>query len=407
MTNLRTLSCHLGLTVGLPLVLCGLVLPLSAGGAAQAVRTLDGHALDFKAIDERVQTLMSANRVVGLAVALIRDGQVAYVRAYGRRNVEDDLPLTPDTIMYGASLTKATFAYMVMQLVDEGRIDLDRAVTEYLPKPLIEYDDYADLASDPRWRKLTMRMLLSHTSGFANFRFLTPSGVDPKAKLKFYFDPGTRFAYSGEGLLLAQRILERGLRLDVGVEMKRRVFDRFGMGRTSMTWRDDFAANLAQGYTIENTLQKHDRRDNVSAAGSMDTTIADWSKFLAGVARGDGLRPASRAEMTRRQIRIHSATQFPTLSEETTREYDPIELGYGLGWGVFETPSGHAFFKEGHDDATANYALCVEPRRACVLLMSNSARAEGIFTPLIGDLMGETRLPWKWENYVAYDQGAR
>ncbi|HEU4537844.1 MAG TPA: hypothetical protein VFS00_27180, partial [Polyangiaceae bacterium] len=79
-------------------------------------------------------------------------------------------------------------------------------------------------------------------------------------------------------------------------------------------------------------------------------------------------------------------------------------LGYGLGWGVFESPFGPAFFKEGHDEGTANYALCVEPRRACVLLLSNSVRAEGIFKPLVDELMGEAHVPWAWHGYTPYDR---
>jgi len=78
----------------------------------------------------------------------------------------------------------------------------------------------------------------------------------------------------------------------------------------------------------------------------------------------------------------------------------------GIGWGVFDTPYGHAFFKDGHDDGTGNYALCIEPLRACVLLMSNSDRAEGIYKALIDELMGNVGLPWRWENYVPYDQPA-
>jgi CubicO group peptidase (beta-lactamase class C family) len=133
---------------------------------------------------------------------------------------------------YGASLTKAAFAYMVMQLVDEGRLELDAPIARYLPKPLPQYPKYADLASDARWERLTPRMLLSHTSGFPNFRFLNPDG-----KLDFKFDPGTRYAYSGEGINLLQFVLEAGLGLKVGQEMQRRVFDRFDMKRTSMVWR--------------------------------------------------------------------------------------------------------------------------------------------------------------------------
>jgi hypothetical protein len=66
---------------------------------------------------------------------------------------------------------------------------------------------------------------------------------------------------------------------------------------------------------------------------------------------------------------------------------------------VLETPYGHAFFKEGHDDGTANYALCVERPRACVLIMSNSVRAERIFEPIVERTLGELGIPWAWEGY--------
>ena len=377
---------------------------LAAAGLATAapIRALDGRALAPAAIDGRVRGLMRANDVKGLALALIRDGRVVYVRTYGLRDVERDLPLEPDTVMYAASLTKATFAYMVMQLVDEGKVDLDRSIADYLPKPLPAYPKYADLAGDERWRRLTPRILLDHTTGFQNFRWLDPDG-----KLRFHRDPGTRYGYSGEGVNLMQFVLEQGLGLDVGQEMQRRVFDRFGMTRTSMLWRADFAANVANGYTADGKLQPHDRRENVRAAGSMDTTIADWSRFLAGVARGEGRSAKAKAEMIRLQVPIDSVRQFPTLTPETTDENKAVRLGYGVGWGVFETPFGHAYFKEGHDDGTRNYGLCVEPRRACIVLMSNSDRTEGIYKALVDELMGDVGMPWRWENYIPYDLAAK
>jgi hypothetical protein len=107
--------------------------------------------------------------------------------------------------------------------------------------------------------------------------------------------------------------------------------------------------------------------------------------------------------MIRRQISIDSAAQFPTLDAEVTDAYKSIQLGYGIGWGVFDTPYGHSFFKEGRDDGTVNYALCVKPRRACILLLSNSDHAEGIYKYLVDDLLGPTGLPWKWDGFVPYD----
>jgi CubicO group peptidase (beta-lactamase class C family) len=378
--------------------LVGALLCVHAGiSRAQTIKTLDGRTLPAATIDSRAETLMRANDVKGLAVALIRDGRVVYLHAFGVRNSKGE-PLTLDTVMYGASQTKATFAWMVMQLVDEGKIDLDRSIADYLPKPLPDYPKYADLKDDPRWRKLTFRILLDHTTGFANFSWAEPDG-----KLRFHSDPGARFGYSGEGFQLAQFVLENGLGLDVGREMQRRIFDRFAMSRTSMTWREDLSADDVDHFLANGEVKGHNRRLKPGAAGSMDTTVRDWSLFLAGVVNGDGLSARAKAEMIHLQIPIDSVAQFPTLSTVTTDEYKEIRLGYGVGWGVFDTPYGHAFFKEGRDDGTVNYALCVQPRKACILLLSNSDRAEGIYKALVDELMGNVRLPWRWEGYIPYD----
>jgi CubicO group peptidase (beta-lactamase class C family) len=314
------------------------------------------------------------------------------VKAYGLRSIEEKLPLQVDTIMYAASLTKLTFAYMVMQLVEEKKLDLDRPISSYLSKPLPEYPKYADLAADERWKKLTSRMLLSHTPGFPNFRFLN---LDEK--LDFKFDPGTRYAYSGEGINLLQFVLEEGLELDVGKEMQRRIFDRFGMSRTSLTWRDDFAANVADGYDISGKLEGHRRRRGVRAAGSMDTTISDFAKFLAAFMRGEGLSVAARRDMLRPQIAITSAHQFPTLETTINPSNRKIGLSAGLGLVLFKSPYGPAFFKGGHDDWTGNLAVGVEAKKRCILLMSNSVRGEIIYPALVRSVFGDTRLPWSWE----------
>jgi len=371
-------------------LLCG---PLDAA-APQELRLLDGRTQSLELVDAIVNEAMNTRDVPGLGVARIHDGRVVFTRSYGQRSLDPPLPLRNDTVMYGASLTKATFAYFVMQLVDEKKIALDAPIGTYLAKPLPEYGAWSDLAGDARWKKLTFRMLLNHTSGFANFRW-----IEPDKKLKFHFDPGTRYAYSGEGLQLAQFVLEEGLKLDVGKEMQARIFDRFGMMRTSMTWRDDFAPNFAQGYTESGELQEHSRRRKPGAAGSMDTSLGDWASFLAVVARGEGLSRQAKYEMIRRTIVIDSPRQFPTLLEARTDQWSSIGLGYAVGWGVFETPYGLAFFKEGHDDGTANYAVCVAERRDCILLMSNSTRAEAIFVSLVHKLLGDIPIPAEWEGY--------
>lgn len=349
------------------------------------------------AIDAEVARAMAATGAQGLAVAVVEDGRVRHVRAYGRRNARGE-PLTTGTVMYGASLTKAVFAYTVLQLADEGLIDLDASIARYLPQPLPSYPDdkryapWSGLEGDERWRALTPRILLSHRSGFANFAFVEPDG-----RLRFHFDPGARYAYSGDGLILLQFVLERGLGLDLGAEMQRRVFDRFGMADTSMIWRPDFAANLADGWAADGSVEPHDERSKVRAAGSMDTTIADFARFAAGFMRGEGLTPASRAEMVRAQAPITTAQQFPTLAPERPHAERRPDLGAGLGVVVFDGPQGPGLFKGGHNDTTGNTWLCVEQRRACVVILANDVRAEAAFPGLVRFILGETGAPWDWE----------
>jgi CubicO group peptidase (beta-lactamase class C family) len=352
------------------------------------------------AIDSEVARAMSATGARGMALAIIDDGRVVDVRSYGHRNEAGD-PLQANTIMYGASLTKAAFGYMVMQLVDEGIIDLDTTIDHYLPRPLPEYADpsveeryarWSDLAGDERWRRLTPRILLTHSSGFANFGFLEPDG-----RLRFHFDPGSRFSYSGDGIILLQFVLEQGLGLDVGREMQRRVFTPLDMPNSSLIWRDDFARNLADGWSLSGEVVPHDERSAVRAAGSMDTTIADMAQFAAGYVRGDRLSAASRTELTRPQLPITTASQFPVLQPELAPELRRRDLAAGLGVVTFDGPQGPGFMKGGHNDTTGNTWVCIETHHRCVVILANDVRAEAAFPHLVAFVLGETGAPYRWE----------
>ncbi len=348
-------------------------------------------------INAQVLAAMAATESRGLAIAVIDGGQVQMVRSFGHRNAAGQ-PLQTDTIMYGASLTKAAFAHLVMQLVDEGKLDLDRPIGEYLDRPLPEYaneDKYApwaDLAADARWRQLTARILLTHSAGFANFSFLEPDG-----KLKFHFDPGARYAYSGDGIILLQFVIERGLGLDVGELMDERVFAYFGMPDTSLIWRPAYAANLADGWRIDGTVEPHDERSTVRAAGSMDTTIADIAAFTAGYVRGEGLSKASRAALVAPQLAITTASQFPSLQPELPAAQRRADLAAGLGVIVFDGPQGPGFMKGGHNDSTANTLVCLERGQRCVVILSNDVRSEPAFPALVQFILGDTGAPWRWE----------
>lgn len=346
-------------------------------------------------VDAAVQRLMAATGAHGLALAIVDDGEVKYLQAFGTRNARGEA-LEPDTVMYGASLTKLVFAHTVMQLVDAGALRLDTPIADLLEKPLPEYPAYAALADDPRWKALTPRMALTHSTGFANFAFL-----EPDRKLRIHFAPGSRYAYSGEGLVLLQFVLENGrkdLGLGTGVgELTRRNFERLGMTRTSLVWREDFAGNLADGWDDRGEPQPHDPRSRVRASGSMDTTIRDMAAFAAALVRGDGLSAAARAELARPQLAITTPNQFPTLAPELPPERRRPDLQAGLGVVTFDGPQGRGFYKGGHDGQTANTLVCLENGRRAVVILSNDVRAEAGYAELVRLILGDTGVPYDWE----------
>ena len=347
---------------------------------------------DYKALDAEAARLMAVGKIPGLAYAVIEHGKVAHVSAQGWANVEQKRPLQTDTVMYAASITKAAFGQYVLMLVDDGKLDLDRPIKAYLPKPLPEYDAYKDLAADPRWEKITPRMLMTHTAGFPNFRWLN---ADEKLDIKT--DPGTRYVYSGEGLNLMQFVIERGLGLKVGDEMDRRIFQPLGMTRSAMSWRPDFRPNLADGYHADGKFEEHDERSSVKAAGSLDTTIGDLSKLAAAMVSGQGLSARAAAERIKPSFAIANPHQFPPTYTEVEPANAKIGLAAGIGVVVFDGPQGHAFFKGGHNDITDNMLVCVQRGRRCIVMLTNSGVGQRIFPPLVKAALGDTGMPWAWE----------
>lgn len=375
------------------------VLASSAFAATQAIPRPDGTSIPTAQVDATVNRLMQAAHVTGADIAIFHNRRIAYLKSYGLRDTEHNLPLTPDSVMTSASLSKATFAVLVMSLVREKVLYLDKPISQYLPKPLPEYPHYADLQGDPRWQRLTLRILLSHTSGFPNWR-----AFEDDHKLHIHFDPGTRYAYSGEGIDLAQFVVETVTGKSLTDLMQQRIFTPLHMTRTSMVWQPAFESDFANGYDEYGRSLGPENRTHPDAAGSMQTTLRDYATFLSALMYSKPLGIPTTGLIFNRQIAIHSAHQFPSLDEETTTANDAIGLSYGLGWGIYFSPHGKAFFKEGHDEGWRHLALVFREDGDGILILTNSSNGEGIFKPLIDTLLGPTNFPFEWENYTPYDR---
>src|SRR5258706_12038233 len=189
------------------------------------------------ALARLVPELLKDGDVPGLSLAIVRDGRIELQRAYGVKDAARGTPVDAGTVFEAASLSKPVFAYAVLKLVDAGKLDLDAPVAKYLP---------GDYVEDPRQGAITARRVLSHTTGFPNWR---PNGQ----QLKIHFAPGERFSYSGEGFVYLQKAVERLTGQTLDAVMKRLVFEPLPMARTSYVWGGPSEPLKARGHDAAGT----------------------------------------------------------------------------------------------------------------------------------------------------------
>jgi CubicO group peptidase (beta-lactamase class C family) len=168
-----------------------------------------------------------------------------------------------------------------------------------------------------------------------------------------------------------------------------------------MVWEKRFEDDYANGYDEQGKSLGVKRRQRGDAAGSMQTTLRDYARFVQAGLSGAIPEEEGRKLMLSPQIQIMSKHEFPTLSTETTTENRAIRLSYGLGWGLFWTPYGKAFFKEGHDEGWRHYVVCFDRPKAGMLIMTNSSNGEDIYSDLLEKVLGDTFTPLKWEGFKA------
>ena len=380
----------------------------------QTIRRLDGSHIGSSAASALAERILKENKVTGAEIAVLNDGHMVWISGFGLRDKQNNLPMTPVTTTWAASITKGVFAVYVMTLVEQHRLDLDRPIVQLLDKPLDSYPDYkqtaGDLVRDQRWSAVTPRMLLSHTSGLANF-----ASLEPDKKMHLHYAPGSRFAYSGEGLNLLQFVIEQREHQPLEELMQKTIFTPLEMRYTSMVWNEVLASNVADRYDANSNFISHTRRDHARAAGSMTTAATDLAR-LAAALTNDGrkaqgpvgsdstlsiVHASSLETLFTPAIRIDTKHQFPTFDETKSSEGPSVGLAYGLGWGLLtKTKYGPAFFKEGHGDGAQNYMICFTKHRDCMIILTNSDNGELAFKPLLEGVLGDTVTPWEWEGYT-------
>ena len=373
---------------------------------AQTIVRLDNSTITSGQLDTKINQLMKVASVTGMAITIYNDNKPVYQKVFGYKNLETKAPLQGNTNVYGASLSKAVFAVLVMKLVEEQVISLDKPLQDYLPKPVHEYgkgtswnQDFTSLKEESQYTKITARHCLSHSSGFANWRW-----YEPDQKLHVHFEPGSQYSYSGEGLCYLQFVIEKLTGKSLNELMQEKLFSPLGMKNSSYTWEPSYQRDYCVGHDTSGKVYPKDKDNAPRSASTLETTADDYSLFTAAVMQRKILKSPTYDSLFKQQLRIRSRVQMGTDAwKDPTNENDAIQLGYALGWGRLETPYGFGVFKEGHGDGFQHYSILFPVKKLGIAILTNSDNGESIFKELLEFTIGDTFTPWKWQRYIPYN----
>jgi CubicO group peptidase (beta-lactamase class C family) len=333
-----------------------------------------------------LQRLIEEAAVPGVAAASVEGGQLRQTVCCGVRRAHSSDRIDEHTVFDAASLTKPVFAHAVLQLADKGQLSLDTPLGEYLPNYV---------PRDQRASTITARHVLSHTSGFPNWR----SADFP---LKTYFAPGEQFSYSGEGYLYLQKSVEAitGEKLHTLVEEL--VFRPFEMIRSGLIWDVRFDGNRAYPHDAFGIPALGSKPGEANAAWSLQTTVSDFARFLVAVLDGERLKTESAALWLRPHIQInHAGIQLlvPNNEPRTTG------VAWGLGWGL-ETEPG-TFFQWGDNGTFNSFAIGSVADRWAAVVFTNGASGLSVMPELLSPFIAGPRPSLAWLDYVRHDAPVR
>jgi CubicO group peptidase (beta-lactamase class C family) len=357
--------------------------------SASPLKTTIGQGGLAEKLERLVPRLMADGDVPGVSLAVVRDGHVLWHKAFGVKDANTGAPVDDGTIFEAASLSKPVFAYAVLKLVDAGQLDLDAPMSKYLP------GDYVD---DPRLGQITARRVLSHTTGFPNWR----SGRE----MAIHFTPGERFSYSGEGFVFLQKAVERSTGQTLNTLMKRLVFDPLRMSSSSYTWEDRYEGRKAAGHDAAGVPRPPRRPAEAFAAATLHTTALDYARFLIAALDGMGLMKKTQLEMLRPQVYVDEGCQNCIEKKPTGRLSRAIS--WGLGWGLEETENGLSLWHWGDNGSGFHCYVAGYPRqRLGVVVFTNSLGGQSIIPEIVAAAMGGQHPAFAWLNYERYDSPAR
>lgn len=325
-------------------------------------RDRDGGTTVLDSLDILAPRWLAAHDVPSAAIAYIDGGRVRWTRVYGEQAPGE--PATERTLYNVASLTKPVFAETVLRLSAAGAIDLDAPLHPDWVDP--------DVAGDPRHRRLTYRLVLSHRSGFPNWRRET-GGV-----LRFIAEPGTRFGYSGEGYEYAARAVTNRMGRSLESLVRDLVLEPVGMNSTALTRRPWFGGLVAVPRLMDGRPGPPAFQNAGSAADDLYTTAGDFAAFVVAVMNGDGLPPDLVAQRDSIHVLVPNAT-----CESPAVPRCPDRVGAGLGWWIYEYSDETVRMHTGSDAGEKTIAFYIPERRAGAVILTNGAYGFNVYFEVI------------------------
>lgn len=292
---------------------------------------------------DSIPAWLAKNKVPVMAAAVIENGRVKKTQLFGKLDNTKDAG--PNTLFNVASLTKPITAITTLKLVDAGLWNLDEPLDKYWIDP--------DIKDDPRHKQLTTRIVLSHQTGFPNWR-----PRDGDKKLTFMFDPGTKYGYSGEGFEYLRHALEAKFHRTLQQLADSVLFKPLGMHDTHFGWDPKMdSTRFAEPHDKEGKLIPMQKNTAIISADWLVTTIGDYSKFALYVLNQKALSPALFQQMVTPQVAM---------------EGKPKE-NMGLGWEVM-TPlenGEYLIIHTGSDDGVKTLVILLPKSKRGIILFTN------------------------------------
>ena len=309
-------------------------------------------------LTDKLEKLIKDNNIPTLGLGVIEDGKLTQIKVYGKLN--DKTSASYNSLFNVASLTKPVTAMTVLRLVSLGKWSLDEPLYKYFTDP--------DITSDPRNKKLTTRLVLSHQTGFPNWRSMNKDN-----KLNFEFEPGTKYQYSGEGFEYLRKAIEKKFNKNLEQLAKEYVFQPIGMSDTSYIWNEKkMADRIVIGYDKEGKPYDVVKNKTASAADDLVTSMEDYSKFLVSIMNNDLLSKEVFEAMKTKQV------------ETKKNKY------FGLGFEIYDLGNNEIALSHGGSDKGVNTIAFILPKtKQGLVIFTNVDDGYKVYESILNQYFGE------------------